>query len=151
MPMYNLIEFSYIYSEREEPALEISGRIVDFTSNSSSVSIKPKEKITGQTENDGTEDFEIMLPLKYPSNFRRVIEMPLTNCKINLILNWSLNCFLVAGTLANQVSTIRITDPRLYIPLVILLIQDYAKLPEKLQSAFLREQLIGININEKYQ
>ena len=46
--------------------------------------------------------------------------MPLINCDINLILTWSKNCFLVAGTTANQESTFTITDTKLYTPIVTL-------------------------------
>ena len=42
------------------------------------------KKITGQTGNDGTKDVEIMVPLKYLSNFW----MALINCEINFILTF---------------------------------------------------------------
>ena len=49
-----------------------------------------KQKITGQTNNNGRIDnVEIMVPLKYLSNFWRTLEMPLINCEVNLILTWS--------------------------------------------------------------
>ena len=55
-----------------------------------SESFKSKIKITGNTPADGnTKDVEIMVPLKYLSNFWRTLEMPLINCEINLILTWS--------------------------------------------------------------
>ena len=48
---------------------------------------------TGQTaaanNNDniaGRVDVEIMVPLKYLSNFWRTLEMPLINCEVELIL-----------------------------------------------------------------
>ena len=44
----------------------------------------------------------------------------------NLILSWSVNCFIVAGTEANQVPTFAITDIKLYVPAVTLLTQDNA-------------------------
>ena len=54
-----------------------------------------KQKITGQTAADnnngnidGRVDVEIMVPLKYLSNFWRTLEMPLINCKVELILDW---------------------------------------------------------------
>ena len=40
------------------------------------------KKITGQTGNNGTKGVQIMAPLKYLSNFWRILEMPLINCKI---------------------------------------------------------------------
>ena len=45
-----------------------------------------KAKITGQTDNNGRIDnFKIMVPLKYSSNFWRTLEMPLINCEVNLV------------------------------------------------------------------
>ena len=35
------------------------------------------KKITGQTETDGTKDVQIMVSLKYLSNFWRTLKMPL--------------------------------------------------------------------------
>ena len=41
----------------------------------------------------------ITLPLKYLSNFWRLLEMPLINCKVELELRWTKHCALsVAGT-----------------------------------------------------
>ena len=60
----------------------------------------------------------IMVPLKYQSNFKRTFEMPLISCKITLQLTCSK--ILVAGTAANQVLKFRITNTKLYIPVVTL-------------------------------
>ena len=76
--------------------------------------------------------------------------MRLINCEINLDLNWSEKCVIVATAVANQGTTLSITDTRLYFPVVTLSTQDNAKLLEQLKSGF-KEQLTGININEKYQ
>ena len=54
-----------------------------------------------------------MMPLKQLSNFWRTLEMPLINCEINHILSWSTKCFIVVGTVANQVLTFAITDTKL--------------------------------------
>ena len=49
-------------------------------------------KITGNTPADGnTKNVEIIVPLKYLSNFWRTLETPLINCEINLIILWSSN------------------------------------------------------------
>ena len=42
------------------------------------------KKITGQTENNGSKEVQIMAPLKYLSNFCKIREMPLINCEINI-------------------------------------------------------------------
>ena len=39
-----------------------------------------KAKVTGQTIANGTKNVEIMVPLKYLSNFWRTLEMSLINC-----------------------------------------------------------------------
>ena len=64
-----------------------------------------------------------MVPLKYLSNFWRTLEMPLINCEINLILNWSEKYVLSNGTKAK---TFAITT-KLYVPVVTLSTQDNAK------------------------
>ena len=64
-----------------------------------------KAKITGGTGNNNTKNVEIMVPLKYLSNFWRTLEMPLINCEINLHLNWSKKCVLVATATADQDAT----------------------------------------------
>ena len=47
--------------------------------------------LAGQTGDNGTKNVEIMVPLKYLSNFWRSLEMPLINWEITLDLNWSEN------------------------------------------------------------
>ena len=54
--------------------------------------------------------------------------MSLINCEISLILTWSKDFFLVAGTAADQVPLFTITDTKLYVPVVALLTQEKAKL-----------------------
>ena len=56
--------------------------------------------------------------------------MSLINCKINLILNWSDKCVLSNDT---KVTTLAITDTKLYVPVVTLSTQDNAKLLEQLR------------------
>ena len=36
----------------------------------------------------------IVIPLKHLSNFWRSLEIPLINCKVEMILTWSKNCAL---------------------------------------------------------
>ena len=89
MPMYNLIEYSDNYSKttgslwqycKDIPGVNKVGNIIDFTAINTTDSFKIKTKITGQTNNDGEiNGIEIMVPLKYSSNFWRALEMPLIN------------------------------------------------------------------------
>ena len=64
--------------------------------------------------------------------------MPLINCEIELILNWSANCVIIYTNIANQVPTFTITETNLYVPVVTLSTQDNAKLLPQLKSGFKR-------------
>ena len=58
------------------PAVNNAGNIVDFTATNNTDSFKFKAKITGQTNDDGEiNGVEIMVPLKYLSNFWRTLDM----------------------------------------------------------------------------
>ena len=82
-----------------------------------------------------------MVPLKYLSNFWRTLEISLTNCEINIDLNWSKMCVI-----ADQVTTFSIADTKLYGRVVTLSTQDNVNLLEQIKSGFKRT----INSN-KYQ
>ena len=79
-----------------------------------------------------------MVPLKYLSNIWRTLEMPLIDCKIALDLNWSENCVIVATNVAAQITTLSITNRKLYVAVVTLSTKDNAKLLEQLKSGFKR-------------
>ena len=64
--------------------------------------------------------------------------MPLINCHVELILNWSANCVIISTYVANQVPTFTITETNLFVPVVTLSIQDNAKLLPQLKSGFKR-------------
>ena len=64
--------------------------------------------------------------------------MPLINCEINLDLNWSENCVIVATNVTAQATRFSLTDRKLYVPVVTLSTQDNAKLLEQLKSGFKR-------------
>ena len=147
MPMYNLIEYSDNYAKtsgslwqycKDIPPLNDDNEIIDFRENNNTNSFNFKAKITGQTGDNGTKDVEIMVPLKYLSNFWRTLEMPLINCEINLILTWSSTCVIVSTRHINQNTAFEITDTRLYIPVVTLSTQENAKLLQQLKSGFKR-------------
>ena len=135
MPMYNLIEHSDNYAKttgslwqffRDEP----NDNLAD------SESFKYKIKITGKVPvNDNKKDIEIMVPLKYLSNFWRTLEMPLINCEVNLILIWSSTCLI---TNSNGAGTFAKTDTKLYVPVVTLSTQENTKFLQQLKSGFKR-------------
>ena len=144
MPMYNLIEYSDNYSKtsgslwqycKEIPAVNNDGNIVDFNGANATDSFNFKTKITGQTAANnnngnvaGRVDVEIMVPLKYLSNFWRTLEMSLINCEVEFILNRSTDCVIISTNVANQNPTFTITETNLYAPVVTLSTQDNAKL-----------------------
>ena len=97
-----------------------------------------KTKITGKTNDDGTTNVEIMVPLKYLSNFWRTVEMPLIKYEVELILTWSAACVIIYTDVANQNPTFRVTKTNLYVPVVTLSTQDNAKLLSQLKSDFKR-------------
>ena len=71
-----------------------AGAITNFYAADNNASFKFKQKITGVTATIGRKNVEIMVPLKYLSNFLRTLEMPLINCETNLILTCSEKCLL---------------------------------------------------------
>ena len=147
MPMYNLIEYSDNYAKttgslwqycKDIPALNANNEIIVFDMNNLTDSFNFKVKFTGRTGNNGTKDVEIMVPLKYLSNFWRTLEMPLINCEVNLILTWSSTCVLVATGIQKQNATFEITDTKLYVPVVTLSTQENTKFLQQLKSDFKR-------------
>ena len=147
MPMYNLIEYSDNYAKttgslwqycKDIPARDNNNEIVIFRVKNTTDSFNFKAKITGQTGDDGTKYVEIMVPLKYLSNFWRTLEMPLINCEVNLILTWSSTCVLIATNIPNQNATFAISDTKLYVPVVTLSTQENSKFFQQLKSGFNR-------------
>ena len=128
MPMYNLVEYSYNYSKtfgslwqyyRDEPSLTNAGVMNSF------LVIVLCLNLTDETGEDSAKDAELMVPLKYLSNFWRTLEIPfihceiLINCEINLVLTWPVN-FVITNAAANQRTTFAIADRKLHVPIVTL-------------------------------
>ena len=111
MPVYNLIEYSNNHSKtsgglwhycKDIPAVNNGGSIVDFNGANATDSFNFKTKITGKTNHDDRiDDVEIMVPLKYLSNFWRTLEMLLINCEVELILTWSSGCVIIYTDVAD--------------------------------------------------
>ena len=88
------------------------------------------------TRNNLTKNnVKVVVPLKHLSNFWRHLDIPLINCEVELILTWFKNCVLIdkstrdADYGANSVvyeidnpedATFKITDLKLYVPVVTL-------------------------------
>ena len=152
--MQNLIEYSENYSKtsgslwqycKQIPAVDNNDNIVNFGGANATNSFNFKTKITGQASADnndgniaGRVDVEIMVPLKHLSNFWRTLEMPLINCEIELILDWSANCVIIYTDVDNEVPTLTTTETNLYAPVVTLSTEDNSKLLPQLKNAFKR-------------
>ena len=137
MPMYNLIEYSVNYSSTSGSLWHFGRDEIinnaDVTNDDNAPSFKYKAGLIGSTENNGRKNgVKIAVPLKFLSNFWRSLEMPLINCKVELSLKWYERCLLTAATTA----TFRITDAKLYVPIVTLSIEDNSKLTKLLNEGF---------------
>ena len=181
MPMYNFLEYSKNYRKttgilwnyyRDEPNNprffdDDDSPTTDYNADpiTNSESFKHKSSITGKKSNasNGTEqentktkkNLEIVVQLKYLSNFRRSLDMPLVNCEISLTLTWSQNCVLTdiktqtaraahrdnparPGIHAPTSAMFKITDTKLYVPVPTLSTKDDDNFLEQLKSGFKR-------------
>ena len=141
MPMYNLIKHSDNYSKTSESLWQYykddpNDNISQFESFESKIKITAKTPAAGNTK-----DVEIIIPLKYSSNFWRTPEMLLINCEVILILTWSRDCAISSATGETK---FKITETKLYVLVVTLSTQDNAKLLQQLKFGFKRT----INLNK---
>ena len=77
-----------------------------------------------------------MIPLKKLSNFWRKRGMTLINYEVNLILIWSKDCVI---TNSNGKRKFKVTDAKIYVPVVTLSTHNNAKLFQQLKSGFKRK------------
>ena len=130
MPMYNLIEYSdndqnssatlYQYKRDEPPE---DDAVADLTVDNSS-SLKYKISLLGNPvvpNNIARINVKVVVPLKYLSNFFRLLEMPLINCKIKLNLTWEKECVFSTD---NGNAVFIINDTKIYVPVVTLSKED---------------------------
>ena len=64
--------------------------------------------------------------------------MPLINCEIEFILDWSANCVIICTNIDNQVPIFTITEVNLHVPVVTLSTEDNAILLSQLKNGFKR-------------
>ena len=157
MPMYNLIEYSKNYRKTTGSLWNYYKDEARDTLSSDSKSFKYKTSITGNTYNVdvgeagydankvGKNETEVVMPLKNLSNFWRILNIPLINCEVELILTWSKNCVLIDMTerdgegdnpaiFAPTGLEFKITDIKLYVPVVTLSKENDTKLLEQLKT-----------------
>ena len=161
MPMYNLLEYSKNYRKtigslynyyRDELSDDANNNNFNNIKIVNSNTFKYKNKIINNTNNAGTKDIELAIPLKYLGNFWRSLNIPLINCAVSLELRCDKTCVItsleqrvIAG--ANPPArdngptgaTLEITKSKLYVPVVNLSEDDEIKLLTNLKSGFKRE------------
>ena len=150
MSMYNLTEYSGNYSHTSGSLWNFKKDEIDnnanVTNDNNASLFKYKASFIGNTGTNKTKKgVKIAVPLKYLNNFWRSSEMPLINCKIELSLKWTENCVLTTAAIGANASvdgadsaTFRITDAKLYVPIVTLSAEDNAKLSTLLSDRFKR-------------
>ena len=105
--MYNLIEYTSYYSETKGSLRffskdEATNFNVVIPNDNNFKSLKFKPKLLGNTTpqpnsnhaNGIIKNAAIAAPLKYLSDFWRLLKMPLINCKVELKLKWAKYCVL---------------------------------------------------------
>ena len=158
--MYNLLEYSKNYKKttgslwnyyRDKQSSTIGdNNITRSILNSESFDYKAN----GVTHDNLTKnDVKVVVPLKHLSNFWRQLDITLINCEVELIMNWFKNCVLIdkstreAGYGADpnfyeidnpENATFKITDIKLYVPVVTLSKENNVKLLEQLKTGFKR-------------
>ena len=112
------------------------------------------------------KSLKIVVPLKHLSNFWRTLDIPQINCEVSLALKWSENCVLSDITTqavraaqgdnparlainATINATFKMTDTKLYVPVVTLSTEDENTSLEQLKSEFKKTKLNGINTDHK--
>ena len=139
---------------RDEPNNDLGGddNNINYSikdSKSFNYKISIAEKLEGN--NSEKDDVKIVVSLKYLSNFWRRLDILLINCKVSLALTWSEDCArtrkatrdanddpLVLGINNPTNATFKITDTKLYVPVVTLSAENENKLLEKLKKEFKR-------------
>ena len=167
MPMYNLLEYNKNYSKTTDVCGIITKMsliiLLLTTIIKNSASFKYKTSITEKTSNANEENggntehgntkikknLDIVVPLKHLSNFWKTLDIPLVNCEVSLILAWSENCVLTdirtqitretrLAINAPTNATFKITNTKLYVPVVTLSTENDKTLLEQFRTGFKR-------------
>ena len=170
LSMYNLLEYSKNYRKtigslynyyRDELSDDADDNNFDNIKVVHSNTFKYKNKIIGNTYNvnpgaygydvneNGRQEVELAIPLKYLGNFWRALNIPLISCEVSLELKWDKNCVITSldqrdiggGNRDNAPTgaTLSITDCKSYVPAVTLSKDDETKLLTNLKPGFKRE------------
>ena len=161
LPMYNLIEYSNNYSDTSESLRQFkrdashtnnNGNLINVSTDNS-LSFRYKSSILRKTaaafgDHRVLRNVKTVVPLNYLSNFwrseKKLLEMPLINCKTHLQLNWTKNCVMhgsdayAAADNSNTETIFKITNTKLFVPIVTLSTKDNVKLTRQLNDGFRR-------------
>ena len=139
MTMYNSIENSdnywdtsgtlWLFKIDEAPANNANLAI------DNSQSFKYKVALVGKTatHNNGKSSVKttnIVVSLKYLSNFWIPLEMPLINCKVHFESDWIVDCIFSSD---GNSAKFEITDGKLHVPIVTLSTKESENLRDKRQ------------------
>ena len=159
MPMYNLLKDSQNYSmttgslwnyyrDKNDGVYAIASDVKSF---------EYKTKILGKTaqrphrsgnERDKNREdqppipplkTEVVVSLKYLSNFWRFLDLPLISCEIELAMKWTRNCVLIEEDDHVLGICFIITSTKLYVPVVTLSINDNVIFLENIKQRFKRK------------
>ena len=162
MPMYYLLEYGKNCKKttvslwnycRDEPSSSVdANKITHSILNSESFDYKASFMENSVTQNNLTKnDVKVVVPLKHLSNFWKSLNIPLINCEVELILTWFKNCVLTDKLTRKtnydvdpnvyeidnpENATFKITDTKLFVPIVTLSKENDIKLLEQLKSGF---------------
>ena len=124
---------------------------INNNKTATSKSFQYKTKSIGNTPNNNKLDAEIIVPLKYLSNFWRSFDFPLIKFEIELDLLWSRYWVIseisrISRTVGNPPTqqmattttsaTFQINNAMLYVPVVTLSINDNIKFLENIKQGF---------------
>ena len=149
--MYNLIEYfdnyadttAALYQLKRQEQNHNNGNIANLNNDSSSFKYKSNlletsVPVAADANHNLTDAHrlwrgaQIIVSLKYISNFFRPLELVLINKKLYIELNWTKNSVMSTG---NDDSTkFQITKTELYVPVVTLKSDDNTKLKKLLQK-----------------
>ena len=132
-------------------SFKYKSNITGKTSNANQEDSENSEQGNSKTK----KNIEIVVPLKDLSNFSRSLDMSLINFEVSLTFTWSEKCILTdiiiqAARVAQgdnparpainapTSATFKITDTKLYVPVVTLSKENDIKLLEQLKSGFKR-------------
>ena len=150
MSMYNSIDYSKIIQRH----LVLCGIIQEIFQLIlwQILSLKYNTNITGKTTNNGNiKEVKFSVPWKHFINFWKTLDMSLINCEVSWNLTWSKNCVITDERTQNldpntnppvleirtpTGATLKITDTKLYVPVVTLSTEENNKLLEQLKAGF---------------